>query len=57
MGMWGCWGGDVRFSTTVAVVIFILISSLEILWVFFLDLSVCHVVADAGVEFVEGFPL
>jgi hypothetical protein len=34
-----------------------LISSLEILWIQILDLGIGHVVADAGVELIQGFPL
>lgn len=48
---------DLRFSTPVAIIVFILISGFEILGVFFLDLRVGHVITDAGVKFVKGLPL
>lgn len=52
----GVWG-NARFAATVAVIVFVLISGLEIRGIFFLDLRIGHVVADARVEFIEGFPL
>lgn len=49
--------GDLRFSASIPIVVFILITRLEILRVFLLDLSVGHVVADSGIKFVESLPL
>jgi hypothetical protein len=48
---------DVRFSSSIPIIVFILISGFEIFGVQLFDLGVGHVVADAGVKFVEGFPL
>jgi hypothetical protein len=41
--------GHVRFSSSIPIVVFILISGLEIFGVQLFDLGVGHVVADAGV--------
>jgi hypothetical protein len=55
-GRWGN-GKDIRFSTPIPIIVFILISGLEILGIQLLDLGIGHVVADAGVQLVKGFPL
>lgn len=48
---------NLRFAATIAVVVFIIIAGCEILRVLLLDFGVGHVVADTGIEFVEGLPL
>ena len=48
---------DTRFAAAVAVVVLVLISGFEIFRIQLFDLSVGHVVADSGVQLVEGFPL
>jgi len=47
----------VRFTATVSVVVFVVIAGLEIFGVLFFDLGVGEAIADAGIEFVQGFPL
>jgi hypothetical protein len=50
-------GRDVRFSASIAIVVFILVAGGEILGEILFDLGVGHAVADARIEFIEGFPL
>jgi hypothetical protein len=47
--MGGEMGKDIRFSTSVAVVVFILVSGFEIFGILVFDLGIGHVVADARV--------
>jgi hypothetical protein len=39
-------GKDLRFSTPIPIIVFILISGLEILGIQLLDLGICHVVTN-----------
>ena len=48
---------DVRFSTTIAVVVLVLVSSFEIFGIQLLDLSISHVVANTRVQLIQGLPL
>jgi hypothetical protein len=47
----------VRLAASVAVVVLVLVTGLEVLWVAVLDLLVCHAVAEAGVQLVQRLPL
>ncbi len=48
---------DVRFSATIAVVVLVLISGLEVFGIQLLDLSISHVVANTRVQLIQGLPL
>lgn len=47
----------VRLAPAVAVVVLVIITRSEILWVLLLDFGVGETVADAGIQLVECFPL
>jgi len=49
--------GDIRFSTTISVVVLVLISGLEVFGIQLLDLSIGHVVANTRVQLIQGLPL
>lgn len=46
----------VRFSSPVAIVVFVVVSRFEVFGVLVRDLLVREAVAGAGVQFVQGFP-
>jgi len=48
---------NLRFSTTISIVVLVSVSSFEILGILLLDLGISHVVTDAGIKFIEGLPL
>ncbi len=48
---------NLRFSTTVSVVVLISVSSFEILGILLLDLGISHVVTDTGIKLIECLPL
>ena len=47
----------VGFAAAVPVVVFVFVAGGEVVGVFGFDFGVSQTVADAGVEFVESFPL
>lgn len=46
----------IRLAATIAIVVFVVIASFEIFWIFFFDLLVSQSIADARVKLVERLP-
>lgn len=47
----------VALSTSVAVIVFIIVTGLEVFWVVVGNFLVRQAIADTGIQLVEGFPL